>query len=150
MLQSMDLTEHLDQFTEEIEIRYVAAGLLMVIGLALISGTQLSQASADGDRINVNLTVDYRNSVDSEIVNVNNSSSAFQVLNQTYDVGYSESSYGYFITSINCVSGNESNYWVYEVNGETPEVGAGQYSLEENDDLRFSLMTQNESMEATG
>ena len=68
MLQSMDLTEHLDQFTEEIETRYVAAGLLMVIGLALISGTQLSQASADSDRINVNLTVDYRNSVDSEIV----------------------------------------------------------------------------------
>jgi hypothetical protein len=146
----MDLTEHLDRFTKEIEIRYVAAGLLMVIGLALISGTQLSQASADGDQINVNLTVDYRDSVDSQIVSVNNSSSAFHALNQTYDVGYSESSYGYFITSINGVSGNDSNYWIYEVNGETPEVGSGQYSLEEDDELRFGLMTQNESMEATG
>lgn len=146
----MDLTEHLDRFTEEIEIRYVAAGLLMVIGLALISGTQLSQASADGDQIQVNLTVDYRDSIDSQIVSVNNFSSAFQALNQTYDVGYNESSYGYFITSINGVSGNESNYWIYEVNGETPEVGSGQYSLEEDDELRFSLMTQNESMEATG
>jgi hypothetical protein len=146
----MDLTEHLDRFTEKIEIRYVAAGLLIVIGLALISGTQLSQASADGDQIQVNLTVDYRDSIDSQIVSVNNSSSAFQALNQTYDVGYSESSYGYFITSINGVSGNESSYWIYDVNGETPEVGSGQYSLEEDDELRFSLMTQNESMEATG
>lgn len=146
----MDLTKRLDQFTEEIEIRYVAAGLLIVLGLALISGTQLSQESAEGDQIQVNLTVDYRNSVDSQIIGVNNSTSAFQALNQTYDVGYSESSYGYFITSINGVSGNESNYWIYEVNGETPEVGAGQYSLGDNDYLKFSLMTQNESMEATG
>lgn len=145
----MDLTERLDRFTEEIEIRYVAAGLLVVLGLALMAGAQLSKTSGDGGQIEVNLTVDYRDSVDSQIINVENSSSAFQALNSTYDMEYQESSYGYFITSINGVSGNESNYWIYKVNGEAPEVGSGQYTLSENDDLKFSLMTQNESMEAT-
>lgn len=145
----MDLTERLDQFTEEIEIKYVAAGLLIILGLGLMAGAQLSQSSVDSDQIQVNLTVDYRDSVDSRMVDVNNSSSAFNALNSTYDVQYQKSSYGYFITSINGVSGNESNYWIYEVNGEAPEVGAGQYTLEENDKLKFSLMTENESMEAT-
>lgn len=146
----MDLTERLDRFTEEIEIRYVAAGLLMILGLALMAGAQLAQSPGGGDQIQVNLTVDYNDSIDSQIIDVNNSSSAFHALNSTYDVQYQESSYGYFITSINEVSGNESNYWIYEVNEETPEVGAGQYTLSENDNLKFSLMTENKSLEATG
>lgn len=147
----MDLTERLEKFTEEIEIRYIAAGLLIVLGLALIAGTQLSEApESSGEGIQVNLTVDYRDSVDSRMIDVNNSTSAFEALNMTYDVGYQESSYGYFITSINGVSGNETQYWIYQVNGEAPEVGSGQYQLSDQESLKFSLMNENESMEATG
>ena len=150
MLQSMDLTERLERFTEEVEIRYVAAGLLIVLGLGLIAGAQLFDSPESDDQIRVNLTVDYRDSIDSTMVDVNNSTSAFKALNMTHEVGYRESSYGYFVTSINGVSGNETQYWIYQVNGETPEVGSGKYQLSGEDSLRFSLMNENESLEATG
>jgi len=147
----MDLTERLEKFTEEIEIRYIAAGFLIVLGLALIAGAELSGTPESSDnQIQVNLTVDYRDSIDSQMIDVNNSTSAFKALNMTHDVAYQESSYGYFITSINGFSGNDTQYWIYQVNGEAPEVGSGQYQLSDEDDLRFSLMNENESMDTTG
>jgi len=145
----MDLTESLDQFTEEIEVKYIAAGFFIILGLVVLAGSQLAQSPSTGDQIEVNLTVDYRDSVESQIVNVNNSSTVFDALNSSYSIEYQESSYGYFITSINGVSGNESDYWIYEVNGETPEVGLGQYRLSDQDNLDFALLNEAESEEAT-
>jgi hypothetical protein len=144
----MDLKERLDRFTEEIEIRYVAAGLLIILGLGLMAGAQLGQ-TPDGNQVDVNLTVDYRSSSDSQIVSVNNSSSAFHALNSTYDVDYQESSYGLYITGINGVSSNESYYWMYEVDGKAPEVGAGQYELTGGEKVTFSLMSSEEASNAT-
>jgi len=145
----MDLTESLDQFTEEIEVKYIAAGFFIILGLVVLAGSQLAQSPSTGDQIEVNLTVDYRDSVESQIVNVNNSSTVFDALNSSYSIEYQESSYGYFITSINGVSGNESDYWIYEVNGEAPEVGLGQYRLSDQDNLDFALLNEAESEEAT-
>lgn len=144
----MDLTERLDRFTDEIELKYVGAGLLVVIGLALMAGAQLTQTS-EGNQVDVNLTVDYGDSIDSRIVSVNNTSSAFHALNTTYPVEYQESSFGLYITGINGVSSNESYYWMYEVNGEAPEVGAGQYELTGGEKVTFSLMSSQEASNAT-
>lgn len=144
----MDLTERLDQFTEEIELKYVGAGLLVVLGLALIAGAQLTQ-TPQGNQVDVNLTVDYGDSIDSRIVSVNNTSSAFHALNTTYPVKYQESSFGLYIKGVNGVSSNDSYYWMYEVNGEAPEVGAGQYQLTGGENVAFSLMSSEEAENAT-
>ncbi|MFB6174613.1 MAG: DUF4430 domain-containing protein [Candidatus Nanohalobium sp.] len=144
----MDLTERLDQFTDEIKLKYVGAGLLVVVGLALIAGAQLTQ-TPDGNQIQVNLTVDYGNSVDSKIVRVNNTSSAFHALNATYPVEYQESSFGLYITGINGVSSNKTHYWIYKVDGEAPKVGAGQYELTGGEKVTFSLMSSQEAKNAT-
>ncbi|MFB6181194.1 MAG: DUF4430 domain-containing protein [Candidatus Nanohalobium sp.] len=146
----MDLTERLDRFTEQVNLRYVGAGALIVLGLVLMSGLQLVPQSPEGESISVNLSVDYGNGFESRMVRVNNSSTAFHALNSTYPVDYRESSYGYFITSINGVSGGEERYWIYKVNGRSPEVGAGQYSLTEGDNLSFKLLSSQEAMNATG
>lgn len=152
----MDLTERLGRFTENVEIRYVAAGLLVVIGLALIAGAQLGPESPEDaapsgndsaspgnitsvTALQVNLTLNYSDSIESEVVTAENGTAVFQVLNDTQDVSYRESEFGYFITGINNVSGAEDQYWTYTVNNESAEVGAGQYELTESSNVTFTL-----------
>lgn len=151
----MDLKERLDRFTENTQVRYIAAGLLMVLGLALIAGGQLgvkspaSENPADnssglGDvpsvtALQINLTLDYSDSVESDVVAVENGTTVFQTLNSTQNVSYRESEYGYFITSINNVSGTKDQYWTYTVNNESADVGAGQYRLTEPGNVTFTL-----------
>ena len=145
----MDLKQSLGRFTEEIEIRYIAAGVFILLGLGLIMASQPQAPGSQGEgQISVNLTVDFRDSVDSNMVDVRNSSTVLQALNASYPVEYRESSYGYFITSIDGVSGNETEYWIYEVNGETPEKGVGKYRLSDEDRIRFTLMSEQEGEEA--
>ncbi len=145
----MDLTERLDQFTEQVNLRYVAAGLFMALGLVAVSAGQLTgggevEASGPSDgsgeaSLSVDLSIDYGNATESSSVSIANGTSVFHALNSTYPVQYSESEYGYFITSIDGVSGNSSEYWTYTVNGESPEVGAGQYRLEGGENVTFEL-----------
>lgn len=147
----MDLTERLDRFTENTQVRYIAAGLLIVVGLVLIAGAEIGQEkrlepgnhsiSDDGllNALEVNLTLNYGDSVDSDVIPVVNGSTVFQALNRTQNVSYRESEYGYFITSINNVSGSSEQYWTYKVNNESAEVGAGQYSLTESSNVTFTL-----------
>lgn len=148
----MELKENLDRFTEDLNIRYVAAGLLIVLGLVLIAGAELGpgeQTDSPGNfseddngtlkALQVNLTLNYSDSVESEILPVQNGTTVFRALNRTQDVSYQESEYGYFITSINNVSGTEEQYWTYTVSNKSVNVGAGQYELTESSNVTFTL-----------
>lgn len=148
----MELKENLDQFTEDLNLRYVAAGLLIVLGLALIAGAELGPIKTDSPEnhsgpdnetaltaLEINLTLNYSDSIESDILAVENGTTAFQALNKTQGVEYRVSEYGYFITSINNVSGTEEQYWTYTVNNESVNVGAGQYELTESGNVTFTL-----------
>jgi hypothetical protein len=152
----MDLKERLDRFTENAQVRYMIAGLLIVSGLVLIAGGQLGpqpqesqdspvNESSPSDNITsvtaleVNLTLNYSDSVESEVFAVDNGTTVFQALNTTQNVSYQTSEYGYLITSINNISGTSDQYWTYTVNNESAEVGAGQYSLTESSNVTFTL-----------
>jgi hypothetical protein len=44
---------------------------------------------------------------------------------------------GQFVTSINGLAGNESNYWAFYVNGAYAEAGASQTKLTKGDIIKF-------------
>jgi hypothetical protein len=55
------------------------------------------------------------------------------------EVGYDESEWGVFITSILGVESEGMNWWMYTVNGEFAMVGAGEYITEDQDEIVFTL-----------
>ncbi|XJZ28831.1 DUF4430 domain-containing protein [Bacillota bacterium Lsc_1132] len=69
---------------------------------------------------------------------------AFQLLQVTLGndkVGYSESKYGKFITSIDGVTPTGSDYWAFYVNGKKAAVGADSYHLQPGDQISFQYET---------
>ena len=69
---------------------------------------------------------------------------AFQLLQVTLGsdkVGYSDSQYGKFITSINGVAPTGNDYWAFYVNGKQASVGADSYQLKPGDQISFQYET---------
>lgn len=135
----------LSSFTEGVEWRYAVAGLVLVA--AVVAVTQLPDTGGfDGEnQVEVLVSVDYGDRSAEERVIVEKGTTAFQALNQSFDVGYKDTSRGYFITSISGVSMNGSHSWIYMVNGEPPTVGANSYALSGDERLEFVFMSNNQS-----
>ena len=64
---------------------------------------------------------------------------ALDALKQAYDVKESDG----FVTEIDGYANDEATqtYWMYEVNGEMAEVGAGDYLLTDQDTMTWTLET---------
>ncbi len=144
----MVLMENLRDSSDEFGWKYLAGGVFVVVALLFASqsfseGT--SGAHGGETLIQVNLSIDYGADTTSQLVELQNGSTAFQALNQTVSVDFQESSYGYFVTSINNVSQNTTHSWIYLVNGEPPSVAANRFGLTEGDRIRYLYLSNNET-----
>lgn len=72
-------------------------------------------------------------------ISVKEGTTALDALKQAYDVKESDG----FVTEIDGYANNEATqtYWMYEVNGEMAEVGAGDYLLTDQDTMTWTLET---------
>ena len=76
-------------------------------------------------------------------------STAFDVLKSKFDVAYSESDYGVFITGIKTydwVNGTSDYYWMYFVNGKLAQVAADKYFVQKGDNITFEYMSSEQAM----
>lgn len=146
----MELKKNYKNFTQDkTKILYVFAGLIG-LALAMVAAQTLFQQPDHIDEnlnqeVEVNLIVEDQELTFNDTLSVQENSTAFEVLNQTHHVGYEETELGYFIQSINQVEGEDHENWMFFINSEFAEVGAGQYEVQENDTIRFSLMSEEES-----
>lgn len=145
----MELTGHFRKLIAELETRYVAAGVVMLVALLVLSQSPSLQPETD-EQLSISLTVDYGDSVDTSIVSVDNGSSAFHVLNSSHTVNYTEYSFGYFVTGIDGVNQNGTHSWLYFVNGEPASKAVDQYRMEEGYNLSFRFVSNNRSQELLG
>lgn len=133
---------------DELNSRFVLAGLALVI--ALVMGLQFQAVQEPlktnaSSRVQVELTVDSPGEDLSRSVSMPNGSSVLHVLNSAYVTDYSESSMGYYVTSIGNVSSNSTHFWLYFVDNETPDVGVGQYRLNSSANVTFRLLNSSET-----
>lgn len=67
-------------------------------------------------------------------------SSALDALQATdLDVTVEDSQYGAYVTSVDGLTAEGSNGWLYSVNGESPTVSAGDYTLADGDTVVWSF-----------
>jgi hypothetical protein len=64
---------------------------------------------------------------------------AFQILSEKYQVESDSSSAGVMVKSINGVSQTDKEFWLYDVNGKEPDVGADKYQTKTGDTIHWQL-----------
>lgn len=82
-----------------------------------------------------------------------NSATAFRLLQSTLGndkVGYSDSSYGKYITSIDGITAKSNDYWAFYVNGKKASVGADSYQLQPGDQVLFKYETWQPASNVSG
>ena len=107
----------------------------------------LIQQKAPIKQIEASITVDgiYKGILETQTLKIEENSFALDILKKSLDqskIKYeiTESSYGPYVSSINDEkAGTLGGYdgWMYEVNGKSPEVGAGSYILNDGDKVKF-------------
>ena len=65
--------------------------------------------------------------------------SAFEVLDERYNVVSSESSFGKLVTVINGVSQTNGKYWLYSIDGKEATVGASAYTCQGEERIEWEL-----------
>jgi hypothetical protein len=113
----------------------------------LLAVTAFSYQNLDTGQITVTLNVVTPEENLNRVLTVNNNSTAFDVLNSTYEVEYSDSDFGVFVTSINGVVMNDTHSWIYLVNSRPPEVAANRFDLSNRDNVTFRYISNEKSME---
>lgn len=109
--------------------------LLLVANTSVSASSMRQNTASEIGAIGVQLTIDYANSTQEEFTNLTGVT-AFDVLNQTATVTFTQFAYGKFIEAINGVVNNADNnghYWQYWVNDELAPVAADNYALSDND-----------------
>ncbi|WEL23848.1 hypothetical protein HBNXNv_1016 [Candidatus Nanohalovita haloferacivicina] len=121
------------------DVFYIFAGLFLLALAA--SGMQFSNSAPEvtfgEEHVVVNLTVEKPDAVLNENVSVRQNSTVFHVLNSTYDVEYTEYDFGYFVTSINGLSQNDTHSWLFYVDGEMPSTSVDNYRLSDSANVTF-------------
>ena len=139
----MDLMKNLKDFTDEVNLKYILAGIIV---LALtFSLTQLEIPQTDSSNVAASITVSTPEENITRDITVENTTTVFEALNTTFDINYSESSLGYLITGIEGTQSDDTNYWLYFVNGENPGKGAGQIQINNDDRIVFRFLNQSEA-----
>src|SRR5690606_2087024 len=63
---------------------------------------------------------------------------ALELLKENADVVTETASFGEFVDSINGVKGGDGGkYWIFYVNGEVAQVGAGEYKTKDGDKIEW-------------
>ncbi|MFB6144431.1 MAG: DUF4430 domain-containing protein [Candidatus Nanohaloarchaea archaeon] len=145
----MELTRYFRELTAETNLRYVAAGIVAVAALLLVSQSpQLSQPETNAT-VAVSLEIDYGVEQDSSVVMVRNGSTAFKVLNSSHRVNYTEYSFGYFVTGIDGVQQNSTHSWLYFVNGEPASKAVNRLRVY-GGSVEFRFISNNRSAKILG
>lgn len=138
----MELKKKLDSI-ETTELTYVAAGIVVLSVAALGLQYQSSNSDMSDEQVTVSLKLDMSDSNVSREVDLEANSTAFDALNKSFEINYTEYDFGYFVTSINGVSQNQTHSWVYLINGETANKAVNNYYLSEGDNVTFSYTSEN-------
>ena len=127
--------------------KFLFVSLILFFSLAFTGC--LGKESGNGvEQFSVTLVIDYGGIVESNgipvvesiDVQINQGSSAFDLLDENTNLEYTEDSmYGAFVTSINGVGNIEGMYWMFYVNGEMASVGVSSYTLNDNDMVMMKL-----------
>lgn len=121
--------------------------------LFLLASIRVDQAcSSNGTPLaamasNVGLTIDYGNSSQNVYLNLSGLT-AFDILNQTAAVTFTEFAYGKFVISINGVENNANQnrfYWQYWVNDELAPIAADNYILSDGDQILWKYCAPEET-----
>lgn len=62
---------------------------------------------------------------------------AYDILKAKYNVDATTSSFGVMVNSINGLKATSSEFWLYSVNGKTPDVGADKYVTKTGDKIEW-------------
>jgi len=127
------------------EKKYLLFGIVIIVILSLVVTMNIPTTTGK-EEITVYLTVDYGSSTTREALKVLNQTTVFDALNQTHNVQYKEYSIGLFIISIDNVTQNSTHSWLYFVNGEPPMISADNYHLNNNDEVLFKFVSNEEAM----
>lgn len=112
---------------------------LFMMTVGLMVGCHAADKNTEAGEVTITISEDNQETMIAEkTVELGEEITVLELLKKHFDV---EEEQGGFITSIEGVTQNvESNhYWIYEVNGEAANVGAGDYELEPNDEVNFDL-----------
>jgi hypothetical protein len=113
----------------------IAVVLVMIILVFSYVG-YFTQSKNNEDYISANLIV---NTLGNKKLNnyTGQSITALDLLKKYWVVNTSSSKYGEFVNCIGNVCSSDSYYWMYYVNGNMAPVGAGEYSIRDNDSIEF-------------
>jgi len=99
------------------------------------------------EKIKIEAKIDFGTSEKTEMVDVQNGTTVFEVLNSIATVEYKEyTGMGKFITSIDEVAQSETHSWMYYVNDEYAQVACDKYALTEDSSFSFKYMSNEEAM----
>lgn len=109
-------------------------------GVAQLQHVVSAAALDNGVTINV-LNNDGSNLVDTNAVSFEEGANAFEILDEIANIQYEETQYGPFITGINDVVPESSDYWGFFINGIEAPVGAATYEVQNGDNLLFKIVS---------
>lgn len=121
---------------------YIITGIAILLGLGLGLQFQNTPEAIENGQIDVNLQLEKPGEINYRNVSVQNGSTVFTALSQTFEVEYEEYDFGYFVTSIDGLSQNETHYWMYQVNGVEADRAVNNYQLSNNDNITFRYTSE--------
>jgi len=120
--------------------RTSALVLISLLLLAITAGLAFTGYSVNKGKSEtkgkVILEVDVLGNMNQKIYDFENIT-ALELLQKENNVNLTYSKYGAFVECINAICSNNDDYWMYYVNGEMASVGAGDYSVRNNDTIEF-------------
>ena len=143
----MEMKRYFREFTDELNLRYVAAGIAALAVLMIVNQSPQLKQPASNAEVVIDLEVDYGDDVKISEVSVSNGSTAFHVLNKSHEINYTEYSFGYFVTGIGEVQQNATHSWLYFVNEEPASEAVNKVKVADGDDLEFRFISNNRSEE---
>jgi len=128
--------------------RYLVSGLLIVIMASLAINLYLTFTSEKySEKIKINATINFGTSEKTKIIEVQNSTTVFDVLNSIATVEYKEyTGTGKMITSIDGFVQNSSYSWMYFVDDKMASVAADKYALTKDSSFIFKYMSNEEAL----
>ena len=112
---------------------------LVVVLLAVVAVTGVSVAVHDRETGDVQTVSNAQHQLTQISYDGQGGVNAYVLLKKHATVQAKKYSFGYFVTSINGVSGNGPKYWTFYVNDKEANVGASSYVTKSSDRIMWRL-----------
>ena len=132
----------------------VLAGLLFLTGLQADSGwlpaelfTAKHELTSSGKNIHVLLSINYSEHITTDMYDVPRGTDVLSILEMKHSVAGKEyAGMGFFITEIDGIKQDESHSWLFFVNGKPASASADNTIVEEDAQIEFRFLSNNEAM----